>query len=104
MKRRQGHLAITVPIVAIAIAGCATTRINSQVAPQFQRAYGTIMVAVDFQNLGARQDAEQQFLTALRSRGTHAVRSVDLFFPGRTYTSVRKLDEIESGQQRQHGR
>ncbi len=85
MKNRQNHLAIIAPIVALAIAGCVRTRISSQVAPQFQRAYGTIMVMVDFQNLRDRQDAEQRFQTELASRGATAVRSVDLFFPGRTY-------------------
>ena len=96
MKNRQNHLAIIIaPIVALAIAGCVTTRITSQVAPEFQRAYGMIMVVVDFQNLGDRQDAEQRFQTELALRGANAVRSVDLFFPGRTYAPEERAQILQ---------
>jgi len=73
---------------AIFCWACASTNVRSQVDPQVRgRNYNCIMVFVNFQDLGLRQDTERQIQSFLTTKNSQVIPSVDLFFPGRTYTT-----------------
>jgi hypothetical protein len=75
-------------VSAMVVAGCASTRIRSQVDPQVRgHAYRKVMVFVDFRDMDLRQDTERQFVAALASHGALAASSMDLLPPDREYST-----------------
>jgi hypothetical protein len=74
-------------VLAIVVAGCASTRIRSQVDPQARgHAYRKVMVFVDFRDMDLRQETERQFVAALASHDALAASSMDLLLPDREYS------------------
>lgn len=75
-------------LLPLVLSTCAHTSMSSMVAPDVRgRVFHNVLVVGNFADLGIRQDAEYRL--AGRSVPGHYqfVPSVDLFFPGREYSS-----------------
>jgi hypothetical protein len=92
MKFTSGFSA-TLLGLALVMPACASTQIHSQADPAAAgHRYENIMVVVDMNNLGLRQDTERRFEEQTRGRRTHFIASHRLLFPGRHYSK----DEVRS--------
>lgn len=77
-------------------AGCATTRMTSQVNPEIAgRNYARVLVYGDFQSLEQRQLAEGKLCEQLRKwTECECVQSLDIFFPAQEYTNEQFVERI----------
>jgi hypothetical protein len=67
----------------LALTGCATTRITSQVdATALSATYDTALVHADFSDLDLRKLGESELRRTLALRGVEGVAATDIFFPG----------------------
>ena len=74
--------------VALGIAACATTSMNSLPSPELGgRTFHNILVVAAFADLGIRRETEDRFAAADSEGRFRFVPSYQLFFPGRQYTS-----------------
>lgn len=87
---------LSLSILPILIAGCATTRITSQVNPEVvSRNFDNVLVYGNFANLEYRKRAEKKLCWELnRKSDCHCFRSTYVFFPGQTYSGDEISDRI----------
>jgi len=88
MMKRFRQAAVPV-VVVFGLAACASTDIRSQVDAAIANAggYQKIMVFVAIDELGLRQDAENEFEKRLADGESVVVPAHQLFFPGREYSA-----------------
>jgi hypothetical protein len=88
----------TLAVIALGLAACATTAMNSLPSPELGgRSFHNILVVAAFADLGIRRETEDRLAAASSEGHFRFVPSYQLFFPGRQYTP-----EETSGLLRQH--
>lgn len=90
MKNRfKPWLVVPVLLATVLVAGCASTRMTTQVNPELMgRTFSKVMVHGNFQNLEHRQLAEDKLCTDLaRLSGCECLKSSEVFFPGEEYSA-----------------
>lgn len=85
----RNHVNRSVVLVAVLLAGCATTRMTSQINQDVMgRSFGKVLVHGNFQSLEYRQLAEETLCTELaRVAGCECLKSSEVFFPGEEYSA-----------------
>jgi hypothetical protein len=74
--------------IALGIAACATTSMNSLPSPELGgRTFHHILVVAAFADLGIRRETEDRFAAADSEGDFVFVPSYQVFFPGRQYTT-----------------
>ena len=77
----------TVARIALGIAACATTSMNSLPSPELGgRTFHNLLVVAAFADLGIRRETEDRLAAADSGGDFKFVPSYQVFFPGRQYT------------------
>lgn len=84
----------TVASMLLLLSACATTKMTSQVNPQFVgQPVSTVMVVADFSDLQYKQAAESRICEKISiGTTTRCVESGQVFFPGQKYSDEEWLD------------
>jgi len=80
---------IVIALIQISLMKCASTKIVSQVNPEFiGHSFTTVLVYANFNLLNHRKLAEKELCAELTKKiGCKCFKSLDVFFPGQTFSS-----------------
>jgi hypothetical protein len=101
MAHRTGRSVALAVIVAavgmVALGGCASTSIRSQISPDFRGdPYRKVMVWIDVDDEMLVQSAEDYLVEELDVRGVDAVAHYAVFFGGKEYTFDERKRELNA--------
>lgn len=98
-RHNKVSCSVAAVLVAVLLAGCATTRMASQVNREAGgRSFGKVLVHGNFQNLEYRQLAENKLCAELSATGVACLKSAEVFFPGQEYSAdqiAERLSELQ---------
>lgn len=88
-------VALSLAVGAVALGGCASTNIRSQVSPDFEgEPYQRVLVWIDLDDEMLVQSAEDYLIEELDVRGIEAVAQYEVFFGDREYTLKQRKREL----------
>lgn len=77
---------VVLALASMVTQGCASTSMSDFVSPDHDgRKFKTILVVVDSEDLGLRQQIESRACDSLAGCGARGLKSCEIFFPGREY-------------------
>ena len=88
-RRARRRSRVVLALLSTLLAGCATTRMTSQVNPELMdRGFDKVLVQCSFQSLEHRQLAEEKLCEEIsRTAGCQCLKSSDVFFPGEEHSA-----------------
>ncbi len=97
MSRHLWRSEVLVSLLLIAAAGCASTRMTSQVNPGYVgRHFNKVFIHGNFQSLEQRHLAEEELCVALaRTVPWECLKSAEVLFPGQFYSPEQIRDRLD---------